>query len=120
MHKNNSLLKEISADSFKEFKAKEGVIYEINPTTNDYDENFRLNSSTAGSHHFSKFVMKQGDNFLQAYELSMAGLNSEQVDRYMPFANTVEQVTTTGAGEMSEDQAMNWLLKNSPPGHVVI
>jgi insecticidal toxin complex protein TccC len=120
VHKSNNLLKEIAVDSFRNFKANEGTIYEVNEKTNDYDGNFRLNSSTAGSHHFSKFVMNQSDKFLEAYELNAKNIHNDKVERYMPFASTVQQVTTTGAGEMSEDQAFDWLLKNSPPGHVII
>jgi len=120
VHKSNDRLIEIAADSFRSFKEKEGTIYEVNEITNDYNENFWLNSSTAGSHHFSKSVMTQGDKFLEAYELNAKNIQNDQVERYMPFANTVKQVTTTGAGEMSEDQVFAWLLKNSPPGHVII
>ncbi|WP_369789889.1 glycosyltransferase [Rouxiella sp. WC2420] len=120
-HKDNNILIKIIKSSFEEFVKNEDIIYRKNSTTNHLDNNFRLNSGTAGSLHFSKFVMNQSEAFQKAYILSDQDPEHRLVKRHMPFASILKQVVTSGIGEFDKDQQLRMveeLAKSS--GRIII
>lgn len=106
-NKNNELLKIIYEDSYQKFKENRSVIYQKNKITDDFDKNFKLNSSTAGSLHFSKFVMHQNNEFEKAYGLAEKEPDHPLVKKYMPFAGILKPVVTSGAGDFDNVQQLN-------------
>lgn len=106
-NKNNELLKKIYEDSYQKFKENKAIIYQRNKVTDDFDRNFKLNSSTAGSLHFSKFIMHQSKEFEKAYEISEKEPDHPLVKKYMPFASILKPVVTSGAGDFDDVQQLN-------------
>ncbi|MFV8800302.1 RHS repeat-associated core domain-containing protein [Yersinia sp. LJYL362] len=106
-HKKNPLLEKIMSDSYKEYENNKSTLYQKNPTTDNPDDNFHLNSSTSGSFHFSKFVMDQSNEFKQAYSLFESNPEHSLVKKHMVFSKILRQVTTSGAGHMDAVQTEN-------------
>lgn len=118
-HKHNETLRDMNDSSYEKFLGEKGTIYEKNTRTDAPDEHFKMISETAGSLHFSRELKQRVPG--HAEEIS------ELLDKGEKFnnKNTImdqyfEPVSSTGSGDLDDDQAKRFLESISPPGHVVI
>lgn len=118
-YKKNPILKEMNKESFKKFKAIQHIIYRKNDMTANPDDHFKMVSETAGSLHFSRELKRLDTGFNSALENLM--LTSNKYDEgNIVFDKYFKPTTTTGAGDLDEDQMIALFNAMSAPGHVMI
>lgn len=118
-HRNNKNLEKINSSSFEKYQRVQKVIYQKNSETDNCDDHFNMISATAGSLHLSRELFKQSPSmemevdFLLRQEKKFGGSKVIMDEFFQP-------TSTTGAGELDEEQAKKLLAVMSAPGHVII
>jgi len=118
-YRGNPILKTINDSSYKKYSNLKHIIYQNHPDTNDPDNHFKMISETAGSLHFSTELKAHMEGFnLELNELHKSKGKSN--DRRIIMDKYFAPTTTTGAGDLDEDQLIKLMQNLSPSGHVVI
>ncbi|YCO02636.1 glycosyltransferase family 32 protein [Vibrio sp. VNB-15] len=118
-HRNNKNLEKVNRSSFEKFQSMQHVIYKKNSQTDNRDNHFKMVSETAGSLHLSRELFKQSPSMVKEVD-SLLEQGKKFGGSKIIMDEFFKPTSTTGAGELDEEQAKKLLAMMSDPGHVII